>query len=64
MADIKIAVLDDYMKIADSLADWTSLPDNVHTDFFTEKLPDGTAARATARATCATNYTTAAWARA
>ena len=50
MADIKIAVLDDYMKIADSLADWTSLPDNVHTDFFTEKLPEGTDARATALA--------------
>ena len=50
MADIKIAVLDDYMKIADSLADWTSLPGNVHTDFFTEKLPEGTDARATALA--------------
>ena len=50
MADIKIAVLDDYMKIADSLADWTSLPSNVHTDFFTEKLPEGTDARATALA--------------
>ena len=47
MADIKIAVLDDYMKIASSLADWTILPDNVHTDFFTEKLPNGTDARAT-----------------
>ena len=50
MDDIKIAVLDDYMKIADSLADWTSLPGNVHTDFFTEKLPGGTDARATALA--------------
>ncbi|MDD9914709.1 MAG: D-2-hydroxyacid dehydrogenase family protein, partial [Rhodospirillaceae bacterium] len=50
MADIKIAVLDDYMKIADNLADWTSLPDNVHTDFFTEKLPEGTDARAAALA--------------
>ena len=46
MPDIKIAVLDDYMKIASSLADWTTLPDNVHTDFFTEKLPNDTDARA------------------
>ena len=46
MADMKIAILDDYMKIADSLADWTSLPDNVHVDFFTEKLPESIDARA------------------
>lgn len=46
MADMKVAVLDDYMKIAGTLADWTTLPDHVHTDFFTEKLPDGTDARA------------------
>lgn len=50
MADMKIAVLDDYMKIAADLADWSSLPDNVHTDVFTEKLPEGTEARAAALA--------------
>ena len=50
MAKMKIAVLDDYMKIAGTLADWTSLPDHVHTDFFTEKLPDGMDARAAALA--------------
>lgn len=50
MADMKVAVLDDYMKIAGTLADWTSLPDHVHTDFFTEKLPNGTDARAAALA--------------
>ena len=32
------------------MADWTSLPGNIHTDFFTEKLPEGTDARATALA--------------
>lgn len=47
---MKVAVLDDYMKIAGSLADWTSLPDHVHTDFFYEKLPEGTDARAAALA--------------
>lgn len=47
---MKIAVLDDYMKIAGSLADWTSLPDHVHTDFFYEKLPEGPDARAAALA--------------
>jgi len=50
MADMKVAVLDDYMKIAGTLADWTALPDHVHTDFFYEKLPDGTDARAAALA--------------
>ncbi len=50
MADMKVAVLDDYMKIAGELADWTSLPNNIHTDFFYEKLPDGTDARAEALA--------------
>ena len=50
MADMKVAVLDDYMKIAGELADWTSLPKNIHTDFFYEKLPDGTDARAEALA--------------
>lgn len=43
---MKVAVLDDYMKIAGSLADWSSLPDHVHTDFFYDKLPEGTNARA------------------
>jgi len=47
---MKVAVLDDYMKIAGSLADWTSLRDHVHTDFFYEKLPEGTDARAAALA--------------
>lgn len=50
MAGMKVAVLDDYMKIAGTLADWTSLPDHVHTDFFYEKLPEGTEARAAALA--------------
>lgn len=50
MDDIKIAVLDDYMKIASSLADWTSLPDHVDTDFYCEKFPEGTDARAAALA--------------
>ena len=50
MADMKVAVLDDYMKIAGELTDWTSLPNNIHTDFFYEKLPDGTDARAEALA--------------
>ena len=46
MAEMKVAVLDDYMKIADELADWKSLPGDIQTDFFYEKLPDGTDARA------------------
>ena len=50
MAGMQVAVLDDYMKIAGALADWTSLPSYVHTYFFTEKLPDGTDARAAALA--------------
>jgi phosphoglycerate dehydrogenase-like enzyme len=50
MGDIKMAVLDDYMKIAGRLADWTSLPDHVHTDFYYEKLPEGTDARVAALA--------------
>ena len=50
MAEIKIAVLDDYMKIAGELANWKSLPAHVHTHFFTEKLPDGANSRAKALA--------------
>jgi len=50
MAEIKIAVLDDYMKIAGELANWKSLPAHVHTHFFTEKLPDGANTRAEALA--------------
>jgi phosphoglycerate dehydrogenase-like enzyme len=46
MAEMKVAVLDDYMKIAGELADWKSLPGDIQTDFFYEKLPDGTDARA------------------
>jgi len=50
MAEMKVAVLDDYMKIAGEVADWTSLPDHVKTDFFYEKLPEGTDARVAALA--------------
>jgi phosphoglycerate dehydrogenase-like enzyme len=46
MADLKIAVLDDYMNIAGVLADWTSLPDHVRTEFLYEKLPEGIERRA------------------
>ena len=46
MAEMKVAVLDDYMKIAGELADWKSLPGDIQTAFFYEKLPDGTDARA------------------
>lgn len=48
MANMKVAVLDDYMQIAGELADWKSLPNGVETDFFYEKLPEGTDARAAA----------------
>ena len=50
MAGTKIAVLDDYMRIAGELADWTSLPGETQTDFFYEKLPEGIDARAVALA--------------
>ena len=50
MAEMKVAVLDDYMKIAGELADWKSLPGDIKTDFFYEKLPDGNDARAKALA--------------
>lgn len=50
MAGTKIAVLDDYMRIAGELADWTSLPGETQTDFFYDKLPEGTDARAAALA--------------
>ena len=53
MTDLKVAVLDDYMRIAGELADWSSLPASVHTDFFHEKLPDGTDARASTDASTA-----------
>lgn len=46
MAKLKVAVLDDYMKIAGELADWKSLPGDIQTDFFYEKLPEGNNARA------------------
>ena len=50
MAEMKVAVLDDYMKIAGELADWKSLPGDIQTDFFYEKLPDGNDARVEALA--------------
>ena len=50
MAGTKIAVLDDYMRIAGELADWMSLPGETQTDFFYEKLPEGIDARAAALA--------------
>ena len=50
MAEMKVAVLDDYMKIAGELADWKSLPGDIQTDFFYEKLPEGNDARAEALA--------------
>lgn len=50
MAEMKVAVLDDYMKIAGELADWNSLPGDIKTDFFFEKLPEGNDARAAALA--------------
>ena len=46
MAKLRVAVLDDYMKIAGELADWKSLPGDIQTDFFYEKLPEGNNARA------------------
>ncbi|PPR60634.1 MAG: D-3-phosphoglycerate dehydrogenase [Alphaproteobacteria bacterium MarineAlpha4_Bin2] len=46
MTSTRIAVLDDYMQIAGELADWTSLPGQTETDFFYEKLPEGTNERA------------------
>ena len=42
MASTRIAVLDDYMRIAGELADWASLPGETETVFFYEKLPVGT----------------------
>ena len=50
MAGTKIAVLDDYMRIAGELADWASLPGETQTDFFYDKLPEGIDARAAALA--------------
>ena len=50
MAEMKVAVLDDYMKIAGELADWKSLPGDIQTDFFYEKLPYGNDARVEALA--------------
>jgi len=50
MAEMKVAVLDDYMNIAGELADWKSLPGDIQTDFFYEKLPEGNDARAEALA--------------
>ncbi len=44
---IRVAVLDDYLRIAGEVADWTVLPDHVTVDFFHEPLPAG-AARAAA----------------
>ena len=46
MPEIRIAVLDDYMRIAEKLANWNSLPGDTKTDFFYEKLPEGTVSRA------------------
>ena len=43
MKEIKVAVLDDYMKVAPSSADWGSLPPHVKIDFFHEPLPQGPA---------------------
>ena len=43
MTEIKVAVLDDYMKVAPSSADWAGLPAHVKIDFVHDKLPEGPA---------------------
>jgi phosphoglycerate dehydrogenase-like enzyme len=43
MTEIKVAVLDDYLHVAEAGADWSLLPDHVSVDFFHESLPTGDA---------------------
>ena len=41
MTEIRVAVLDDYLHVAEAVTDWSRLPDNVSVDFFYEPLPTG-----------------------
>src|SRR5262245_21876862 len=37
----RVAILDDYQKVAERLADWRALPDGVEVTFFHDHLEDG-----------------------
>ena len=43
MPDVNVAVLDDYLRLAGTLADWSGLPAHVKVDYFHEPLPAGPA---------------------
>ena len=47
---MRVAILDDYQKVARDMADWGSLPKNVEPTFFHDHLSDAGALRERLRA--------------